>query len=165
MSSNAYRILGTVGQVSTVVTAVLTTIMAIFCVVMGVRGLRTATPPSAIVEATVVRATAGCKRDADPDQACTVTARYAWGNEMYEAKFSAMGYYEPGDLIQVAVPLEDPAKAVQRLPSPKLMGTCLLVMAVVSVWLAVALARFAQDSANFAAGAGLLTFLRVVFPF
>jgi hypothetical protein len=70
--------------------------------------------------------------------------------------------YSVGDLVQVRIAdQQQPQKAEEDFPK-RAVGWLMLCFAVVGVCITVTLYQFASDSSNFAAGAGLLTFINAL---
>jgi flagellar basal body L-ring protein FlgH len=161
MGAQWYNVAATVGQVSLGVTAFLTVLIALFCVMAGVGLVRTPEPTGVVVKGSVTAVTAGCAA-AEIDRPCTVTAQYMYNNTQYTSSFRSMQRYAVGDIIDVRIADEAaPSQAEEEFPK-RAAGWGMLASAVISVCVAVGLAQFAADSRNFAAGAGILTFLQAL---
>lgn len=161
MGAQWYNVAATVGQVSLGVIAFLTVLIGICCVIASVQLIRTPEPTGVVVQGTVTAVTPGCQR-AEIDRPCTVTAQYTYNNAPYTSTFRSMQRYAVGDLVDVRIADETaPARATEDFPS-RAAGWSMLVSAVVAVCVAVGLAQFAADSRNFAAGAGIFTFLQAL---
>jgi hypothetical protein len=158
---NAYNIAAAVGRVSTYITAVLTTLMAMLCVLAGSSLIRSPEKQGEVVQGRVTGLTEGCDKDGW-EYACTHTVVYTYEGKQYTVFIpSAMSKYAVGDAISVRVSADEPEKGVEDFPS-QTFGWALLSSAIVSVCIAISLTEFAEESKNFAAGAGGLTFIQAV---
>jgi hypothetical protein len=157
----AYNISAAVGRVSTYVTAVLTTIIAIICVFMGTKLIRAGEPTGIVVQGKVTAVTPGCAELFG--KACTVTATYSIEGKEYTSVFPSMTVsYAVGDLVPIRIAnLQYPEQAEENFPK-RTVGWVLLVAAVLGVCITVSLYNFASESKNFAAGAGILTFIQAL---
>lgn len=156
-----YNVSASVGQVALGLTAFFTVLIGIFCVIAGVGLVRTPEPTGVVVDGTVTAVTPGCQAS-EIDRPCTVTAQYMYNNTQYTSAFRSMQRYAVGDLISVRIADETaPTKAAEEFPA-RAFGWGMLASAVIAVCVAVGLAQFAADSRNFAAGAGILTFLQAL---
>jgi hypothetical protein len=157
----AYNVSAAVGRVSTYVTAVLTVILAILCTLMGTALISSGAPTGVVVDGKVTAITPGCNEGYG--KACTVTVGYTLDGKEYTSAFPSMLMsYAVGDIIQVRIADQQvPEKAEENFPK-RTVGWMMLCFAVVGVCITVTLYQFASDSSNFAAGAGLLTFLQAL---
>lgn len=156
-----YNVSAAVGRVSTYVTAVLTAVLAILCVIMGTAMARSGEPTGIVVEGKVIAVTPGCNEPFG--RACTLTVSYTVDGKEYTSVFPSMTQsYAVGDLISVRVKDQQyPERAEENFPK-RTLGFVMLGAAVVAVCITVSLYQFASDSSNFAAGAGILTFLQAL---
>jgi flagellar basal body L-ring protein FlgH len=156
-----YNVSATVGQVALGLTAFFTVLIGIFCVIAAVGLIRTPEPTGIVVQGTVTAVTPGCQ-EAAIDRPCTVTAQYSYNNTPYTSSFRSMQRYAVGDIIDVRIADEAvPSQAAEDFPA-RAAGWGMLASAILAVCVAVGLAQFAADSRNFAAGAGILTFLQAL---
>lgn len=159
--ANFYNVSAAVGRVATYITAILATVLGILFVIIGAGLIQTPRSTGVVVTGKVDSVTPGCEEPFG--KACTVTASYEYNGKPYTSSFRSMTQsYSVGDVIMVRVLDEtNPSKAEEDFPK-RTTGWAMLSCAVLIVCIAAALYQFAADSKNFAAGAGILTFIQAL---